>query len=50
MQRRGASRGFGTEEMYVLNLERMVQLELMKRVKEGIPGRGSSKNRKNVPW
>lgn len=48
-QRRGASRGFGTEETYVLNLAGMVQLELMKGVKKGIPGSGSRKNGKNVP-
>lgn len=47
-QRRGESRGFGAEETYVFSLERMVQLELTKKVNKGIPGRGNSKNRTNV--
>lgn len=48
-QRRGESRGFGAEETYVFSLERMVQLEHTKKVNKGIPGRGNSKNRTNVP-
>lgn len=49
LQRREEPRGFGAEETYALYLEGLVQLELMKAVHKGIPGRGNSKNRKNMP-
>lgn len=48
-QRSEENRGFEAEDIFALNLEGMVELELMKRVNKGIPERENGQDSKSVP-